>query len=548
MAANEDRDARLEQAWSSLSSHPGTKVTTAALAKAAACSLTYAAPFRRMKLGVTKRGRKQTSIPASSAPTAPVLEGRDGFQTALLKLASVAQGQVGQLIQILDGAVSQRNGMSLQPLTADAAGGAEAALAETRMNEADGASPQNPVPFVDTVEAPLATAVHALSTPQTPRKGRGKRSGDPSQLMLGFEWPPNGPATTPSADQAALHSTGENVSSISLEAVDLASMASDLLQTESDTSDENARSTAASSAHILCDAGGPLGAFAIGEELRKRGELKFPMKRLKEVLLSACPTHFDYEAASGKFWANVPQTIQTENDQPMSIRIAAVKEAVKQLNERKRPVGIKDLYSSLPEQIRYHITLGYFDVALKTADLELGDLRQNDNGRWFLAQHGDRDPFKRRPTKMYAPLRRELIKILTKSTYKLHPRKIFRELPEWIARHFTEANIEEHIEKVSRGLARDVDGTLSLWLKTPPNGRAKRRVWLGKLARTSAIVDAAIDRLEKQRRTLHLDDLYEPNCGIERDAFRKAMNQRQKSSTELERIDEGRYRYNPVLV
>lgn len=545
MADNEDRDARLEQAWSSLSSRAGTKVSTAALAKEAACSLTYAAPFRRMKLGVTKRGRKQASVPRSNAPGAAVLEGRDSFQTALLKLASVAQDQVGQLIQILDGAVSQRDDMSSHS-TADAASGAEAARPEARMEETGAASPQHPVPFVETVEAPLAAAIGALSPAQTLRKARRKRGADPSQLMLGFEWPLNGPATTPSADQAALHSTGGNVSTISLGAMDFASTAPDLLLTESDASEENARSIAASAAHILCKVGGPLGAFAIGEELRKRGELNLPIKRLKQVLLSACPTHFEYEAASEKFWANLQRTVQSENDQPMSIRIAVVKEVIRQLSENKHPAGVKDLYSSLPEQMRRQITGGSFDLALKTA--ELGDLRQNDNGRWFLAQHGDHDPFKRRPAKMHGPLRRELIKILTRSQYSLHPKQILCELPDWIAKHFSEANIEDHIVQVSRGLVRDAGGNLSLWLKTPPNGLGKRRSRLGKLARTAVIVDAAIDRLKKERRTLRLDDLYEENCGIERDAFRRAMNQRQKSSRELERIDEGRYRYNPVLV
>jgi hypothetical protein len=291
-----------------------------------------------------------------------------------------------------------------------------------------------------------------------------------------------------------------------------------------------------------------LRAFAIGESLQNLGELSLPKKRLKDVLLTGCPTHFEYEAASEKFWLNVTDISEARDGQPMSIRIAAVDEAVKQMNERRRPAEMKDLYSGLSEQIRSQITRESFDLALKTADHGLGDLRQNDNGRWFLAQHGDLDPFKRRPTKMYGPLRRAVLKVLKASEYSLHPRKIFGALPQWIAKHFTAANIEGHIIQVSRGLARDAGGNLSLRSKTPPSGLGKRRISLGKLARTSAIVDAAIDHLEVERRALSLDDLYKPNCGIGRDAFRKAMNQRQKSSNELERIDEGRYRYNPVLV
>jgi hypothetical protein len=562
VAESEARNARLERAWTSLSSHPETKITVAALAREAGCSNTYACRFRRQKLDMTKRTRKNAAMRPVSEPIAPGLEARDELQSTLLKLASVAQDQVGQLIQILDVAVSPNSKVSSGMLQADAERdrqkpanlserlsddrNAGTAPYEARHNKPRQASSQ--VPFVETKEAPLAASADALSPAPTPRRRRGNRVADPSQLMLGLEWSSSGgsPNTDPWARQPEIHQAGGRITSVAHETIDVISAASN--SSESDATGQVARSVIASTADILRNERGPLGAFAIGERLRNLGELSLPKKRLKDVLLTGCPTHFEHEAASEKFWANVTGISKAANGQPMSIRTAAVIEAVKQIDKLGRPAEMKDLYSCLPEQIRLQITHESFDLALKTADTGLGDLRQNEGGRWFLAQHGDLDPFVRRPTKMYGPLRRALLKILTASQFSLPPAKILAALPERIARHFTATNIEKHLAAVSRGLSRDPTGYLSIRSAMRPNMEGKRRISLGKLARTAAVVDAAIDRLEAERRALSLDELYESKCGIPRDAFRKAMNQRQKSSNELERIDEGRYRYNPVLV
>ncbi len=393
------------------------------------------------------------------------------------------------------------------------------------------------------------------STPAPPPRRRGgKRAQDPCQLVLALESSPSEsgfPGVHTSVHEAKIYASCGQIPIVALVADDTNSLAPHSLARESDhhtAMGDAKQSIVIAATDILCTQRGPLGAFAIAEGLQNTKGLSFPKKRLKDLLLAACPEHFEYETASDKFWANVTEVSEVGNGRSVSIRTAAVIEAVKQMVARRLPAETNALYSGLSEQVRSQITRELFDLVLKTADTGLGDLRQNEAGRWFLAQHGDLDPFKRRPTKMYGPLRRALLKILTASQYSLPPQKIFAALPQRIARHFTAANIEEHLAKVSRGLGRDTAGYLSIKRATPLNKPGKRRTPLSKLARTAAIVDTAIDRLEAERRVLSLDDLYAPTCGIDRDAFRKAMNQRQKSSSELERIDEGRYRYNPVLV
>lgn len=555
MDENDERKARLEEAWLDLSKH-GSRVTVAMLAKAAGCSNTFAGPFLREK--VVSPGASANAV--GYLNNALALRPRDRLQSAILELASVAQGQVGELIRLLEGALDRRNDTGRRRGSSTATQQDSVPTQIPAPSYDDGRPVQerppspikgdveqasHPVPFIDAVEAPLTPPDPFPVSSSTRRPGR-RKSSNPDQFALDFA------SASAAGDLDHLTSLASVPSAMaekpadttaSTKVVDSDRPLSDVVVVEGqDHSAPTRERIIEATALILRTERGPLGSFAIGERLGLMGVPDHPRKHLKGLLQTGCPTFFEYEEASRKFWANL-ETVGPEGIMSESVRVAAIRASIACLEELRRPSSLAKLHAKLPDEVRQAISPEAFAIAIKTADSSHEQLLENHSGHWYLAKHDNPGAGKPNPEMMHAALRRVVDRLLAESEVSLGPPQILEKLPPWISRHFTAANIDDHLKQISAGLDRDGWGRLSI------RGAAYARsqgqpIALKPLARTSKAIDAAIDCLNTERRSMSLEELYDPTAGISRDAFRKAMNQRQKASHELERIDEGRYRYS----
>jgi hypothetical protein len=170
-------------------------------------------------------------------------------------------------------------------------------------------------------------------------------------------------------------------------------------------------------------------------------------------------------------------------------------------------------------------------------------------GKWCLPGAGNDssiDDISPRPAERLSDLKKHAERIVAESRYSMTAAEIWKKLPEDLRALFSSKKISKYLRKVTGNLVA-TGNRFHLGMADPGappkpvSAKSDRGV---DMSGNKGAIDTAIAHLEATGRVMNLDDLHKATaCPLDRNSFRKRMNQRRKTDPRLHRVGIGVYRF-----
>lgn len=570
IANNPGRDARLECACRKLFDEHGRDFTIKELVAAAHVSNTIAVAYRKVFFERLDREQQATSPPTvRSVDEVVAFLAPEAILSALNQIAAHSTEYVHQLLTVVDGLrnlletessdAPQRPSAGPAPVRTEKSssisdgpelgraghGNYVAPFREARLSHDDHkGNGGQPVPIVNADDAPI---VHAYVDDGRARlvKSSTLTHATAHSMQPGFELRPV------DADRIQDKSNSKPpLNGVLPQRIPLKPPLTTISTKR--TPSEKQQLVVEAAIQVLRQIQGPLSGAEIHRRLPGEIQALYSKHYITEVLLKACPGQLYYESFSRRFWANASLDGKDFPD-VVPVCIAAVREVTDILAKAKQPIGYCELHSRISPELKRLISVESTLLALKSIGYGYSGLMQDYAGNWSLPGNGQEkfaSPLAaRKPKKMLPVLRRETEKILSESLYSMTSAEIYRKLSDELRTHYDPKKIKVYLQQARGKFVLNPDNRWHLkgTSAVRPERIEVRSERATKQARTKAVIDDAISYLKNIKTSMTLDDLLSSiDDPVDRETFRKGMNQRRKSSPELERIGKLLYRYSPV--
>ncbi|SIO47887.1 hypothetical protein SAMN05443247_06014 [Bradyrhizobium erythrophlei] len=569
MVANPDRDARMESACRALFESYGDQFTVKQLTKEAKVSATVATPWRRdwlAKRQLTGTGHKD-NLANSASSSLPASESAEAMLPGLLKLAASSQDHVTTLLNLVNallshlpkapGATPLIQAMlapNIVPTTMDMTGpdGPDGQIdGEPPINQWSSLSqsPEYPAerPTVATkLKAPPIRNERRADGPDNSKADASQSVVEFGQGALSADTAKAKGESTPQPSSAE----SQPKSSDPVKSVAKSTQTQESAVLSSINHEQRTQITIQAARKVLVQEKGPLASFEIHRRIPTKARELYSIGHLKTVLLRE-DSVLRFEKVERKFWLTSTTVFGRELEKPIAAWEAALREATHILNDAAIPAEVTTIYAALSVELRAQLSVESFLNAMKIQGRTDQTFLQIANGNWLLREHADAASIgvpRRRPLAMLPELEKEAQKIITENAWSMTAAQIHKNLSDGLRWHYDPNKFYRYINRLPKTifvLNDDDRWHLANDFRSgpPPKKQDVKSARAIRQAKTKLAVDAALKILVESGQTMTLSELFDLiGSPVDRNSFRRGMNQRRKSMSALERVAEGLYR------